>query len=181
MLTTMQKLASMFTSRGYEVWMPDYPGFGKSTGELTEKKLYSEALQVFKLATSRYKYDSIVIYGKSFGTGIASWLASDVHCKQLILETPYYSIPSLYSSYAPIYPMEAMAMLKLPVGKYLEDVLAPITIFHGDDDELIPYRCAAKLKGELKPADEFITIPGGRHNNLSGFEVFKTKLDSLLR
>lgn len=174
------KFAALFTSRGYEVWMPDYPGFGKTTGVLTEKKLYREAAEVFKLANSKYKADSIVIYGKSFGTGIASWLAADVDCKKLILEAPYYSIPSLFSCYAPVYPTEAMSTLKLPSGKYLQDVFVSITIFHGDDDEVIPFRCAAKLKKVLKPTDEFVTIYDGRHNNLAEFDVFKRKLDSLL-
>lgn len=175
------KFSSLFTSQGYEVWMPDYPGFGKTTGELTEKKLYLEAAEVYKMALNKYKGDSIIIYGKSFGTGIASHLAVNVVARRLILETPYYSIPSLMSCYAPIYPTEAMAKLKLPTGKNLVDVHMPVTIFHGDDDEVIPYRCAAKLKSSLKPGDEFVTILGGRHNNLSEFDIFKSKLDSLLR
>ena len=175
------KFSSLFTSRGYEVWMPDYPGFGKTTGELTEKKLYQQAAEVYKLAANKYKSDSIIIYGKSFGTGIAAHLAANVSAWRLILETPYYSIPYLMSCYAPIYPTEAMAKFKMPTGKNLVDVQMPITIFHGDDDEVIPYRCAARLKGSLKPGDEFVTIPSGKHNNLSGFDLFKTKLDSLLK
>ena len=35
--------ADNFTKHGYEVWMQDYPGFGKSTGKRTEKKLYEQA------------------------------------------------------------------------------------------------------------------------------------------
>ena len=31
-----ESFASLFTARGYEVWMPDYPGYGKSTGEINE-------------------------------------------------------------------------------------------------------------------------------------------------
>ncbi|MEO5782467.1 MAG: alpha/beta hydrolase, partial [Ginsengibacter sp.] len=59
-------VADNFTKFGYEVWMPDYPGFGKTTGELTEKKLYDEALLAYKLANLKFKADSIIIYGRSF-------------------------------------------------------------------------------------------------------------------
>lgn len=170
-----------FTNRGYEVWMPDYPGFGKTTGTLTEKKLYGESRLVYKLANAHFSRDSIIIYGRSFGTGIAAELASAVDCKRLMLETPYSSIPDLFACYAPIYPTSFMAKLKLPTIEYLEEVKAPVTIFHGNDDEVIPYRCAAKLKKVLKPADEFITIEKGRHNNLNNFEIFHNKLDSLLQ
>ena len=174
------KFAVNFTSLGYEVWMEDYPGFGKSVGDRTEKKLYEEAAQLQKMALSKYGKDSIILYGKSFGTGIAAYVASVTNCKRLILETPYYSIPSLFSCYAPIYPTTAMANYKIPVNEYLQDVKYPITIFHGTDDGVIPYRCAAKLKAVLKPTDEFITIEKGTHHNLNDFKLFHQKLDSLL-
>jgi alpha-beta hydrolase superfamily lysophospholipase len=169
-----------FTQHGYEVWMEDYPGFGKSTGERTEKKLYEEAMQVYTMAQSHYHPDSIILYGKSFGTGIASYVASQTDCKRLILETPYYSIPALFNSYAPIYPTTRMSTYKIPVNEYLQEVKYPISIFHGTDDGVIPYRCAAKLKKVLKPTDEFITIDEGTHHDLAGFPVYKRKLDSLL-
>ncbi len=174
------KFAANFTKHGYEVWMEDYPGFGKSTGERTEKKMYQQALQLQKMAASRYGKDSIIIYGKSFGTGIAAYVASESACKRLILETPYYSIPSLFSCYAPIYPTAAMSNYKIPTNEFLADTHCPITIFHGTKDGVIPYRNAARLKKILKPTDEFITIEKGTHHNLNDFGLFKQKLDSLL-
>ena len=174
------KFAGNFTKHGYEVWMEDYPGFGKSIGQRTEKILYQQAVQLYKLALTKYHQDSIVIYGKSFGTGIASYLAAVSDAKQLILETPYYSIPALYSCYAPIYPSQRMAKYKIPSNEYLMEVKYPVTIFHGTNDGVIPYRCAAKLKTVLKPTDQFITIDGGTHHNLNDFPLFQQKLDSLL-
>ncbi len=174
------KFAGVFTKQGYEVWMPDYPGFGKSTGARTEKKMYEQALQVRQMAASKFGSDSIIIFGKSLGTGIAAYVASQSVNKRLILETPYYSIPSLFATYAPIYPTGRMCTYKIPSYSYLDEVKYPVTIFHGDDDEVIPYRNAARLKKHLKPTDEFITIENGKHNNLNDVDVFKKKLDSLL-
>lgn len=174
------KYAQNFTKHGYEVWMPDYPGFGKTTGKMTEENMYAQAKEVYKLAHSRFSADSIIVYGKSLGTGVASYIASKESCARLILETPYYSIPDLFSSYAPIYPTARMAHFKFPVGEYLKEVKAPVTIFHGTSDRVISYRCAAKLKKVLKPGDEFITIEKGGHKNLNDFPLFHTGLDSLL-
>ena len=173
--------ADNFTKHGYEVWMEDYPGFGKSTGTRTEKKLYEQALQVQKMAASKYDADSIIIYGKSFGTGIAAYIASVSNCKKLILETPYYSIPDLFNSFSLIYPATYMSDYNIPTWKFLEDVKEPVTIFHGTDDGVIFYRCASKLKKYLKPGDEFITIDMGKHNNLADFKKYHSVLDSLLR
>jgi alpha-beta hydrolase superfamily lysophospholipase len=175
------KFASNFTKQGYEVWMEDYPGFGKTISARNEKTLYRQADQVYKMAVSKYKKDSIIIYGKSFGTGIAAYVASVYDCKKLILETPYYSIPNLFSCYAFIYPTSRMSNYKIPTNEFLQEVKAPVIIFHGTDDGVIPYRCAAKLKSVLKPADQFITIEDGSHHNLNDFPLFHRKLDSLLK
>lgn len=175
------KFTDNFTKNGYEVWMEDYPGFGKSTGERTEKKLYEQAKAIYGLAASKYKSDSIIIFGKSFGTGIASYVAAEKKCQQLILETPYYSIPALFGSYAPIYPVTRMSTYKIPTYNYLQLVQVPVTIFHGTDDGVIPYSNASRLKSVLKSTDEFITIKNGTHHNLNDFPLFHKVLDSLLK
>lgn len=173
--------AQKFTSKGYEVWMPDYPGFGKSTGQLTEAILYEEALHVYKLARVRYQPEQIMIYGKSMGTGIAAELASIRDCRQLILETPYYSLGSVTRLLCWMYPVNQLLHFKMPTHEYLTNVTAPITIFHGTSDGVIPYFNAKRLQAVLKPGDRFITIKGGSHNDLNSFPVMQQSLDSLLQ
>ena len=174
------KFAPLFTARGYEVWMPDYPGYGKSTGKLTEEVLYAYTLQLYKLARKNYDSNQIIIFGKSMGTGLATYLGARVECRRVILETPYYSLSSVASHFFPIYPMEMMTRVKIPSWEYLKEVSEPVTIFHGTEDGVIPYSNASRLKPYLKKGDEFITIPGGSHNDLRKFPVFTSKLDSLL-
>jgi len=173
--------AEIFTKLGYEVWMPDYPGFGKSKGSRAEKDLYSQAYQVYKLASSKFDPSQIIIYGKSFGTGIASYLASEVQSKMLILETPYNSIPGLFSYYAPLYPTKSMSKYQLPTEKFLGFITEPVIIFHGDDDGVIPLRNAEKLIPELKKGDQFNIIENAEHNNVASFDIYRNKIDSLLR
>lgn len=175
------KFATIFTNQGYEVWMEDYPGFGKSVGERTEANLNYQAMQLFNMAKSRYGADSILLYGKSFGTGIAAYVGINAKAHRLILETPYSSIPRLFGCYAPIYPVNTMSTYKIPSDDYLAGTTMPITIFHGTSDWVVPYRCAARLKKVLKPTDEFITIEGGSHHDLAGYPLYQQKIDSLLK
>lgn len=179
-LNRYAKYVTNFTKHGYEIWIADYPGYGKTTGKLTEENLYIQAGEVYKLANSKFGKDSIIVYGKSLGSGIASYLASKKPCRRLILETPYYSITDLLGDYTPFYPVNSMSHFKLPTGEYLQELNIPVTIFHGNADWIIPYRCAAKLKQFLKPGDEFITIDKGSHNDLNDFPLFHQKLDSVL-
>ncbi|MBS1604049.1 MAG: alpha/beta hydrolase [Bacteroidetes bacterium] len=173
-------VADGITPKGYEIWMIDYPGYGKSSGPVSEKILYRNALLFYKLARSRWQPGQIILYGKGLGTGIAAQLASVRDCRRLILESPYFSLTSLFRRYLFMYPVSQMLHFHLPTNEYLPDVSAPVTIFHGDDDRTIPYGNSARLKPLLKRKDEFITIPGGGHNDLHSFPFFRQKLDSLL-
>lgn len=173
-------VAADFTNKGYEFWLMDYPGYGKSTGTLSEKKLYEYSLIFYKLARSRWKPVQIIVYGKSLGTGIAAQLASIRDCRRLILESPYYSMTSLFRRYFFLYPVGMMLHYHFPTYEYLPAVTAPITIFHGGSDRIIPFGNALDLKPLLKTGDEFVLVPGARHDDLRNFSLFKEKLDSVL-
>lgn len=173
-------VAKDFTRKGYEVWIMDYPGFGKSTGVFSEQKLYDYALVCYKLARSRWAPSQIIIYGRSFGTGIAAQLADVRDCRRLILESPAYSLESMGAYYLPVYPWSRLLHYHFPTYSHLPAVTAPITIFEGTKDRTVPYSNASRLKPLLKSGDEFIPIEGAGHNNLHDFPVFMEKLDSVL-
>jgi uncharacterized protein len=173
--------AGYFTKNNYEAWMIDYPGYGKSTGKRSESILYGDALELYKMARGRFAEDSIIIYGKSMGTGIAAQLASIRNCRRLILETPYYDFPSVINQYLPIYPLSLMLHYQFPTHDYLQKVVAPITIFHGTSDRIITHSNASKLIPLLTKKDEFVSIKGGSHNDLYEFADTGKKLDSLLK
>ena len=80
-----------------------------------------------------------------------------------------------------MYPNELMSNYKLPVYQYLPDIPYPIIIFHGTNDGVIPYRCAKKLKPNLKSTDAFITVDGASHNNLNTTAQYFKAIDSLLK
>jgi pimeloyl-ACP methyl ester carboxylesterase len=169
-----------FTNNRYEVWIPDYPGFGKSTGTLTEQALYDDAMILYKMARANFGKDSIILYGRSLGSGIAAQLASIRDCKHLVLETPYYSMDRLMRNYTLIYPISWISNYHLPTNTYLKEVINPVTIFHGTDDGLVPYRHAKQLKA-AHPKINLVTIEKGEHNNLNTFPVYTQTLNSLLQ
>jgi pimeloyl-ACP methyl ester carboxylesterase len=169
-----------FTARGYEVWMPDYPGFGKSTGSLEESLLYEYAKQTYLMARAASAPDSIWVYGRSMGTGVAAWLVSKVVVKGLVLETPYRSIPSLVSTWMPIWPTQRLSKFLLPVEEYLSGVAVPVTLLHGTKDRVIPISHAEGLQSVLKPGDRFVSIAGAGHNDLPAYDLYIRVMDSLL-
>ncbi len=174
------RYASTFTRFALEVWMIDYPGYGKSTGNITEKAIYRQALDLYKIAAEKYPGDKIIVYGKSLGTAPASFLASKKICRKLILETPFYSMPDLLRHHAPVFPTSILSKFYFPIYKYLSATAAPIVIFHGTKDRVIPYRKSARLKSILKSRDEYYSIEGGNHNNLDKYPIYQLTLAALL-
>lgn len=173
--------AKHFIEHGYSVLMMDYPGYGKSTGPLTEAAIYANALEMYKVARKFFPPDSILLYGRSLGTGVAAQLATVRDCKRLVLEAPYYSLTDLVMRMAPIYPYGYMLEYKFPTDEYLPKVTAPIVIIHGTDDHTIPLASGKKLEGFLKPGDKFIPIPGADHNNLDNYPAYGKALDIALQ
>lgn len=175
-----RRFVPYFTRSGYEVWMMDYPGYGKSTGKFSEKLVYEWSLQMYKMARAQYNSDHIVIFGKSLGTGIATQLASVRNCRCLMLESPYYSLPAVFQYYLPIYPMDKIIRHHIPTYSFIPKVTDPIIIFHGTNDWLVPYRNSERLKPLLKKGDKLITLRNGTHRNLFSFPVVPATIDSVL-
>lgn len=169
--------AAHFIRNHYEAWMIDYPGFGKTTGNISEERLYADALTLYKMARSQYSTDSIVIYGKSIGTGIATQLAAIRDCRQLILETPYYSTHSLARRFFPVYP--SLLKYDLKTAAHLDKIKIPVTILHGTADWTVPYGESKKIFKE-HPQVNLISFKDGEHNNLHTYPKFQQVIDSLL-
>ena len=172
-------VATLFTKQGYELWMMDYPGFGKSTGKRTEQNMYADALLVYDLAAKEQAPQNLIIYGRSMGTGIAAYLSMHRESRHLLLETPYYSIEALARYYIPIYPVKSLMNYELPNYQYLQGAKAPVTIYHGTEDEVVPYKHSLRLKQE-HPGITLHTIPGGRHNNLIDYDAYTNALEQVL-
>ncbi|MEM6632119.1 MAG: alpha/beta hydrolase [Bacteroidota bacterium] len=170
--------AEDFTKRNHDILLIDYPGFGKSSGNPTEENVYHAAELSYKWALERMEAGEIVIYGRSIGTAPASFLASKKACKQLVLETPFYSLKDLFDHH-PLYRF-IDPVYSMPVHQFLSEVQQPISIFQGTKDRIVPFRSAARLKGVLKESDNFFVIPGGKHKDLGTFSSYQENLSYIL-
>jgi uncharacterized protein len=69
---------------------------------------------------------------------------------------------------------------KFETNQYLPNCKMPITIFHGNKDEVIPYSSSLKLKPLLKLSDTLITLDNQGHNNMSDNPEYLMQLESVL-
>lgn len=172
-------VADNFLKRNFNVLVYDYRGYGKSGGEIDEKKFYSDAVFIFdKLKEERN--EKIILYGRSLGSGVAANLASVRDPELLILEAPYFSLKDVAKRLYPFLPVSLLLKYNFPTNKFIRDVKCKIVIFHGTDDEVIYTGSSEKLKHHLKSGDVVYFIEGAHHNDLEYFEEYKTKLKNTL-
>jgi pimeloyl-ACP methyl ester carboxylesterase len=173
------QIAPEYTSRGYDVIMPDYRGYGKSRGRMSEDGLYRDAEFIYAETLKKYKEEEVIVFGRSIGTGIASYIASRHNPGLLILESPYFNLPDLTKQLMPIIPA-FLIRYQFPNNVYLTRAKCRIVLIHGTDDELIDHRSSIRLRSLLKPEDKLFLIDGGHHNDLSVFSRYQEILDQIL-
>lgn len=169
-----------FVAENYDVLMYDYRGFGKSTGKIrNEKMLYNDALLIYKKLLYDYKERDIIVYGMSLGTGIAAKLAHGNNPKMLILETPYFSFYDVAKFHYPYLPHSILLHYQFKTNKLLPELKMPVYLFHGTEDETVPYNSSERLL-QLSESITLFTIKDGSHNNLNTFHDYHDGLKKVL-
>lgn len=178
-LSRWGKIAANFTKYNYDVLVMDYRTYGKSNGTLSEAALYSDAQYCFNYL-SGWNYSKTVVYGRSLGTAMATYIASKNEVSQVILETPFYSLVDVAKSRFPIFPVEKLITYPFLNYEHILGISAPITIIHGTSDRVVPIKSAKKLLEVAPKQTQFITIEKGSHNNLSDFELYWKTMEAVL-
>ncbi len=181
-LTRWGEVVMPFVEMGYDVLIMDYRGFGKSKGKRTQKTLLSDAELFYEYALKEFKEEDVILYGRSLGTGLASYLAGNHKPAKLILETPYYSMASVGQKLYPIFPVSWAMRFNFKSFQYLKTATCPVYIFHGTEDRVVPYAQGEKLFQSLPPNQgQLITIDEGRHKDLAEFDEYWEGIGSILR
>ncbi|AYA36137.1 alpha/beta fold hydrolase [Hymenobacter oligotrophus] len=160
-------VADAYTRLGYDVFMLDYRGYGKSQGRISsEQQLLEDVRAAYRHVLAEYPENRTVVLGYSLGTGPAAWLAANYQPRLLILQAAYYSLERVARHHFPWVPG---FLVRYPLRTYqlLPRIKAPIVLFHGDHDEVVPYTSATELKPLLKPHDQLITLANAGHNGIT--------------
>lgn len=173
-------MAKFYLELGYDVFMMDYRGFGKSEGKIENEKQFYEDVQLgYDFLKEIYSENEIVIVGFSMGSGAASYLSSVNHPKLLVLKAPYFSLTQKLNEGLPLLP-DFLFKYKFSVYDNVSKTKCPILIFHGDKDVVLRYDNALKLKKYLKKEDQFITLRNQPHFGINENSEFRRKMKEIL-
>lgn len=152
----------LFHALGLDVFIFDYRGYGQSTGTPSEKGTYLDADGAWECLTRKLKVkpEEIILFGRSLGGAVASYLAQTYHPRGLILESTFTSIPELVPS------VLRFTYFKLPIRynyntrKRLKKIHCPVLVIHSPDDQIIPYFHGQALFEAANEPKQFMRIKG---------------------
>lgn len=167
--------ARFFTDLGYDFYLFDYRGYGKSGGEISsQKQLYADADLMMESVLQEYDAGEVTALGYSVGSGLAARAAQKYGAKRLILIAPYFSLEDLAREKMPFVP-KFLIKYKIPTFEFVGDFGGPVTIFHGEHDELIGVDNSRRLLKFLKPGDQIYEL-NADHNDILGLVELWGKL-----
>lgn len=161
--------AKGWADRGVSVFLLDYRGYGKSTGEITAGEDIlrdAEAGLHYLMQDKKKDLKKIVFYGESLGSYAMTRLACKHKAAATVLEAPFTSFAALGRLHYPQAPSFLMKGFEFANEDYIAKIQTPLFILHGTQDEICPYEMAGELIDKAPEPKALFTIPGGTHNDL---------------
>ena len=155
----------LFNRLGLEIFIFDYRGYGESEGKPTEKGTYQDAEAAWRyiVKVRQVDPDNVLVFGRSLGGGIASWIASKYTPGALILESTFTSLTDIAAARYWFIPIKFLMRLKYDTAEHLRKANCPTLIVHSHDDEEIPFIHGQRLFKIASEPKKLLEI-AGTHN-----------------
>ena len=177
-LTAHSRLVDWLPAAGFNVFLFDYRGYGKSEGRPSREGLYLDGVAALQTVRRLPEVDTnrIAILGQSLGGTTALAIAGrhpELRGQALIIDSSFYSYRTIVRDKIGQIPL--LALLRVPLSYLLisnalspGDTLAeiapvPILFMHGTADLVIPHHHSEMLHAAAREPKQLILIPGGSH------------------
>jgi len=163
-----------FKNLGFNTWIPEYIGYGLSSGIANEKGCVETIYTVYDYLINVKKINpkNIIVSGHSLGAAVALHLASTQQIGGLILFSPFTSILQMAQTISlfRLLPINFIIETRFDNLSKIGKVDSPFLIAHGTFDEVIPYSMGRKLFEKSESTEKcFVSIEGAGHNDLFSF------------
>ncbi len=158
---TSQDFAKMLVKQGFSALVYDYYGYGTSEGKPSESNSYLavKAAYNFLVKDKKVPSRSIIAYGHSLGSALATYIASNEPIGGLILEGAFTST------------FRVVTIVRiLPFDKFntigrIGDITIPKLFIHGTADVVVPFWHGEKLfESAVTPKDNLWVVDASHTN-----------------
>lgn len=153
-----------FRQLGFDTLVYDYAGYGLSTGEPTEQRVYDDVRAMYRYLIERKGYapGEIVLYGRSVGGGPTAQLATEVVCAAVVLESTFRSVAAVAAEIMPWIPRGPLVRYRFDNESKVRTLTVPVLIVHSPEDSIIPFAHGRALFDAANEPKQFIET-GGDH------------------
>ena len=173
----------IFHELGLAVFIIDYQGYGLSEGTPSEQHTYDDALSAWQYLTKdkTISPNNIIVFGRSMGGGVASWLATRHQPALVILESPFRSIIKLGNERYPFFPISFLTRTHFDTENRIASIQSPVSIIHSRGDEIISFNHGQTLFELAKEPKMFFEIEGDHNTGfLQSEDSYKAILQTLI-
>jgi pimeloyl-ACP methyl ester carboxylesterase len=168
-----------FTDAGYGYVLVEYAGFSNDPREPSHELIKQDVRNVISYLQTT-KVNGVAIVGESIGTGFAAYHASLAPPQKLLLITPFTDLLDIAKGRFWLYPTSLLVDNALDNTTALKNYRGNVTIIHGAEDSIIPYKLGQRLFNSLSAEKEFVTITGSDHNDLFTYQETSTAIQNFL-
>ena len=156
----------IFHELGLDTLIIDYRGYGQSTGKASEQGTYLDAQAAwdYLVNTRGIPTDRIIIFGRSLGGAIGTWLGAQNTPAAVIIESSFSSGVDIARRLYPFLPVHLLTRLQYPVADYASQLNCPVLVVHSRHDEIIPFTMGQAIYAAVKQDKQFLELRGD-HNN----------------
>jgi pimeloyl-ACP methyl ester carboxylesterase len=157
------KTTEAFAADGRGLLVADYRGYGGNPGQPTEKGLFADGDAFMAKARALAPDAKLYVLGYSLGGAVALEMAGRHKVDGVVTVSTFTSLADV----APVYARPFLPD-RYDSRAAITRVTAPIVMFHGTKDELIPFKQRDELAGLAKVRVRVVTMNGaGHHVNLA--------------
>jgi pimeloyl-ACP methyl ester carboxylesterase len=161
----------------HALYLMNYRGYGGSSGSPSEADIQQDALALFDHVHAQHA--SVVVMGRSLGSGVAIRLASQRPATRLVLITPYSSIAELGARQFPFLPVKWLLRDKFESWRYAPQIRVPTLLVAAEHDQIIPRTSTEDLYTRFAQGVASLqVIPGVGHNTISQHPLYLQALST---
>ena len=167
---------SWLPSNGFNLFVFDYRGYGKSKGSLSRQGVYEDSIAAVEYIKTRPDIDQnkLILFGQSLGGANAIAVAGGANLSGIVgvvSDSAFSSYKTVAAEHAGILkPFAYLAMgNKFSPRNVVQNISPiPLLIIHGTQDQVVSYKHATLLYNEAREPKTLWTIEKGRHTEALG-------------
>jgi len=164
----------------FSIYLMNYRGYGGSSGYPEEDGLYADALQLYD--SLRSMYNDVFVVGRSLGSGVATYVASQRPVSRLVLVTPFDSVENVAQEQFPFYPIWILLKDKFDSASRAKAIDSKVLILSADGDRVISKKRTDNLAASLSRVQlTQVVINNSGHNSLSENNKFYNAIHQFLQ